>query len=97
MSNLTLMEQLVLRPLLRLHGMIYAKDSDSYLDVVSLGGSDEHPGRYHHLRSRPDCEINIGPIRFAVRARKTTPDDADYRSRTLRPIPVIALTPRLGE
>lgn len=115
MSNMTLAEQLVLLPLLRIHGvvyrktngrighqmpgmppclllhtigaktgqqrskaLIYAKDGDSYLVVASFGGSDKHPCWYYNLRKRPDCEINVGPIRFAVRARKTTPDDADY-------------------
>lgn len=50
----------------------------SYLVVASFGGSDKHPGWYHNLRNRPDCEINVGSKRFAARARKATPDDADY-------------------
>ncbi|OBB01363.1 nitroreductase [Mycobacteriaceae bacterium 1482268.1] len=115
MNNMTNFEQLVLLPLLRLHGMVYrktngrlghqmpgmppclllhttgaktgrqrsnaltyAKDGDSYLVVASFGGNDKHPGWYHNLRNRADCEINVGPRRFTVRARRTTPDHADY-------------------
>jgi deazaflavin-dependent oxidoreductase (nitroreductase family) len=62
----------------RSNALTYAKDGDSYLVVASFGGSDKHPGWYHNLRNRPDCEINLGPIRFAVTARKVTPGDADY-------------------
>lgn len=62
----------------RSNALTYAKDGDSYLVVASFGGSDKHPGWYHNLRNRPDCEINVGTIRFAVTARKVTPGDADY-------------------
>ena len=62
----------------RSNALTYAKDGDSYLVVASFGGNDKHPAWYHNLRKRPDCEINLGPKRFAVRARKTAPDDADY-------------------
>lgn len=115
MSNLTLFEQLVGVPLLRLHDMIYqktngrighripgappclllhtvgaktgqprttsltyARDGDSYLIVASNGGEERYPGWYHNLRKRPDCEINVGPKRSAVTARRVTRDDADY-------------------
>lgn len=62
----------------RSNALTYAKDGDSYLVVASFGGSDKHPGWYHNLRKRPDCEINVGPERFAVSARKVAPGDADY-------------------
>lgn len=62
----------------RSNALTYAKDGDSYLVVASFGGSDKHPAWYHNLRNRPDCEINVGPIRFAVSARRVIPGDADY-------------------
>jgi deazaflavin-dependent oxidoreductase (nitroreductase family) len=58
--------------------LTYAKDGDSYLVVASYGGSDTYPGWYHNLRKRPECEINVGPKRCPVTARRVTPDDADY-------------------
>jgi F420H(2)-dependent quinone reductase len=62
----------------RTTSLTYAQDGSSYLIVASKGGDDRSPGWYHNLRKHPDCEINIGPKRFAVTARKVTPDDADY-------------------
>lgn len=115
MSNLSLFEQLVGVPILRLHDRIYqktngrighripgvppslllhtvgaktgqprttsltyARDGDSYLIVASNGGDKRYPGWYHNLGKRPDCEINVGPKRLAVTARKVGPGDADY-------------------
>lgn len=115
MSNLSLFEQYVGVPMLRLHDTIYqktkgrvghripgvppslllhtvgaktgrprttsltyARDGDSYLIVASNGGGDRYPGWYHNLRHRPDCEINVGPRRLAVTARKVGPGDGDY-------------------
>ena len=56
----------------------YPRDGDSYLIVASNAGSDRYPAWYHNLRKHPECEINIGPKRFAVTARRITPEDADY-------------------
>jgi F420H(2)-dependent quinone reductase len=115
MSNLTMFEQFVFVPILRLHDKIYratngrighlipgvppslllhtvgaktgqprttsltyARDGDSYLIVASKGGDEHNPGWYHNLRKHPDCEINVGPKRIAVTARRVTPEDADY-------------------
>jgi F420H(2)-dependent quinone reductase len=96
----------------RTTSLTYARDGDSYLIVASNAGGDRYPGWYHNLRKRPECEINVGPKRFAVTARRITPDDADYerlwqlvnknnanryisyQSKTSRPIPIFALTPR---
>lgn len=62
----------------RTTSLSYARDGDSYLIVASNGGAERYPGWYHNLRKRLDCEINIGPQRFAVTARRVTPDDPDY-------------------
>jgi F420H(2)-dependent quinone reductase len=96
----------------RTTSLTYARDGDSYLIVASNGGDERYPGWYHNLKKHPECEINVGPRRFAVTARKVGPDDADYerlwqvvnknnanryngyQSRTSRPIPIFALSPR---
>lgn len=62
----------------RTNPLTYARDGDAYLIVASLGGSDRNPAWYHNLRAHPDVEINVGPKRFAVKARRVTPDDTDY-------------------
>jgi F420H(2)-dependent quinone reductase len=62
----------------RTTSLSYARDGVSYLIVASKGGDEHNPGWYHNLRKQPDCEINVGPKRIAVTARKVTPDDADY-------------------
>jgi deazaflavin-dependent oxidoreductase (nitroreductase family) len=62
----------------RTTSLTYARDGDSYLIVASNGGDNRYPGWYHNLRKHPDCEINVGPKRFAVTTRKADPGDADY-------------------
>jgi deazaflavin-dependent oxidoreductase (nitroreductase family) len=62
----------------RTTSLTYARDGDSYLIVASNGGAPRYPGWYHNLRKRPECEINVGPKRFAVTAKQVNPDDADY-------------------
>ncbi len=62
----------------RTTSLTYARDGDSYLIVASNGGFDRYPGWYHNLRKHPDCEINVGPKRYAVTARRVAPDDWDY-------------------
>lgn len=62
----------------RTTSLTYARVGDSYLIVASNGGAERFPGWYHNLRKRPECEINVGPKRFGVTARRLTPDDPDY-------------------
>lgn len=62
----------------RTTSLSYARDGDSYLIVASNGGGERYPGWYHNLRKHPECEINFGPRRFAVAARRITPEDSDY-------------------
>jgi deazaflavin-dependent oxidoreductase (nitroreductase family) len=63
----------------RTNSLTYARDGDAYLIVASNGGSPRYPGWYHNLRKNPNIEINVGPERFAVTARRVTPEDADYQ------------------
>lgn len=62
----------------RTTSLSYARDGQEYLIVASNGGNERYPGWYHNLRKHPDCEINVGPRRFAVTARRVTADDSDY-------------------
>ncbi|OBJ49375.1 nitroreductase family deazaflavin-dependent oxidoreductase [Mycobacterium sp. 1423905.2] len=62
----------------RTNSLTYARDGESYLIVASNAGAKRYPGWYHNLRKHPDCEINVGPKRLAVRARRITPEDSDY-------------------
>jgi len=62
----------------RTNTLTYARDGDAYLIVGSNAGAKRHTGWYHNLRNRPDCEINVGPKRFAVTARLVAQDDTDY-------------------
>jgi deazaflavin-dependent oxidoreductase (nitroreductase family) len=63
----------------RTNSLTYARDGDGYLIVASMGGSDRNPAWYHNLRAHPDAEINVGPKRFGVTARRVTPEDSDYQ------------------
>jgi deazaflavin-dependent oxidoreductase (nitroreductase family) len=67
------------RAALHTTSLTYARGGDSYLIVASNAGADRYPGWYHNLREHPDCEINIGPKRFAMTARRIPPDDAAYQ------------------
>jgi deazaflavin-dependent oxidoreductase (nitroreductase family) len=62
----------------RTNALTYARDGDSYLIVASNAGARRYPGWYHNLVKQPDCEINVGPKRIAVTARRVGPDDSDY-------------------
>ena len=56
----------------------YAREGDDYVVVASKGGDPKSPGWYHNLKANPDIEINVGPRRFAVKARPVLPDSMDY-------------------
>jgi deazaflavin-dependent oxidoreductase (nitroreductase family) len=62
----------------RTTSLTYARDGESYLIVASNAGARRYPAWYHNLRKHPECEINVGPKRFAVRAKQVNPDDPDY-------------------
>lgn len=62
----------------RTTSLSYARDGDDYLVVASKGGDPRSPGWYHNLKANPDIEINVGPRRFAVKARPVLPDNPDY-------------------
>lgn len=88
--------------------LIYGRDGDGYVIVASKGGADTHPLWFLNLRDNPDSEIQVGPDKFAVRARvaegderarlwdamaEIWPDYNAYQTKTTREIPVIVLEP----
>ena len=72
--------------------------------VASFGGSPRDPEWWLNLQADPRAEIEIGPHRFAVRARvaeepagllaaftRLFPSYAEYHRSAGRPIPVVLL------
>lgn len=94
----------------RTAALLYVRDGERYVVVASKGGAPQHPGWFHNLVAAPDCEIQVGRRRVAVRASVAEGDERDrlwgeadrvnkgqygqYQSRTTRQIPVVVLTPR---
>ena len=79
-----------------------------YAAVASLGGAPTHPVWYHNLVAEPRVELQDGPSRQDMVARKVEgrerdewwersvaayPDYADYQAKTERRIPVFVLEP----
>ncbi|AWS42697.1 nitroreductase family deazaflavin-dependent oxidoreductase [Streptosporangium sp. 'caverna'] len=60
---------------LRRTALIYGQDGDRYLLVASNGGSANHPAWYLNLSDDPDVEIQVGPDKFAARARTATAEE----------------------
>ncbi|MDP9844404.1 nitroreductase/quinone reductase family protein [Streptosporangium lutulentum] len=61
--------------LLRRTALIYGQDGDRYLLVASNGGSANHPAWYLNLSDDPGVEIQVGPDKFAARARTATAEE----------------------
>lgn len=88
--------------------LVFIHDGQDVVIVASKGGSDTHPQWYRNLVAIPDCYIEIGADRRAVRAEVAGPEErarlwpklveayADfdtYQSWADREIPVIVLKP----
>lgn len=93
----------------RVAPLLYLADGENVVIVASKGGMAEHPLWYRNLVADPDCEVEIGATRRAMRARTASaeekaalwprlvamyPDYDDYQARTDRDIPVVVLEPR---
>jgi len=88
--------------------LLYLEDGGRIAVVASKGGMSEHPLWYRNLQASPECEVEIGRERRAMRARVADEaekrelwpklvalyrDYDDYQARTERDIPVVLLTP----
>lgn len=88
--------------------LIYGEHGDSYTIIASKGGMATHPIWYLNLEANSECEIQVGPQHFKVKARiaegeeretiwqhmaKVYPPYIDYQKNTDRKIPVVVLDP----
>ena len=86
--------------------LIYGRDGDRYVVVASVGGSPRHPAWYLNLTEHPQVDVQVGPDRFAARARTATAEEKPrlwslmtsiwpaydgYQRKTRRDIPVVVL------
>jgi deazaflavin-dependent oxidoreductase (nitroreductase family) len=86
--------------------LIYGRDGDRYLIVASRGGAPDHPAWYKNLAAQPAVRLQVGPEKFAARARTATgaerarlwksmtqiwPAYDEYQAKTTREIPVVVL------
>ena len=88
--------------------LIFGRDGDDVVIVASKGGAPEHPGWYRNLVKTPEVGVQIRGDRFQATARTAEGDERerlwatmaeiwpaydDYKKKTEREIPVVALTP----
>jgi deazaflavin-dependent oxidoreductase (nitroreductase family) len=88
--------------------LIFGRDGDDYLIVASMGGAPRHPSWYLNLKANPQAEIQVRDQTLEVVARTASaaeksrvwrimtdiwPNYDVYQSRTVRDIPVVALSP----
>lgn len=86
--------------------LIYGEDGDGYVIVASKGGAPKHPAWMKNLEADPSAQVQVGPDRFAARARVAEgeererlwqrmagiwPDYDRYQQKTDREIPVVVL------
>jgi deazaflavin-dependent oxidoreductase (nitroreductase family) len=90
---------------LRRTALIYGRDADRYVVVASQGGAPTHPLWYLNLMADPAVQVQVGPERFAARARAVNGAEKqrlwkimtsiwaydDYQAKTDREIPVVVL------
>jgi len=86
--------------------LVYSKDGARFVIVASKAGAPNNPSWYHNLIAHPEVTLEIGTEQFKARAVVTKGEERerlfnaqaaqmpmfnDYRSKTKRQIPVIAL------
>jgi deazaflavin-dependent oxidoreductase (nitroreductase family) len=86
--------------------LVYSKDGGRIVIVASKVGAPNNPAWYHNLVAHPEVTLEIGTERFKAKAVVITGDERErlfnaqaqqmavfneYRKRTTRTIPVIAL------
>lgn len=96
----------------RTAALTYFRDGADLVVIGSFGGSDLPPAWWLNLRRDPRASVLIGARTSKVTARaatteehdrlwplvtKTHPGYARYQTRTVRPIPIVLLTPQTGD
>jgi deazaflavin-dependent oxidoreductase (nitroreductase family) len=86
--------------------LVYSKDGDRYVIIASMAGAPNNPDWYHNIKTHPEVTLEIGTERFQAKANITSGEERerlfnaqaaimpifnDYRKKTSREIPVIAL------
>jgi len=86
--------------------LVYSKDGARYVLIASMAGAPNNPDWYHNIKTNPNVTLEIGAERFAAKAIVTSGEERerlynaqaaimpifnDYRKKTTRQIPVIAL------
>jgi deazaflavin-dependent oxidoreductase (nitroreductase family) len=86
--------------------LVYSKDGARYVLIASMAGAPNNPDWYHNINTNPNVSLEIGAERFAAKATVTSGEERerlynaqagimpifnDYRKKTTRQIPVIAL------
>ncbi len=91
----------------RVNPVAYITEGERLIVIASKGGAPTHPDWYHNLVAHPLATVEVGKEKYQVRADvvpepertrlydrmvAVNPGFAEYRSKTTRVIPVIALT-----
>jgi len=91
----------------RTNPLAYLDDGDRLVIFASYAGADQHPPWYHNLVANPQVTVEVGsekyqatastvdePDRSALYERmvQAMPTFGEYRDKTNRVIPVVALT-----
>ena len=94
----------------RINPVAYVKDGGRFVVIASKGGAPTNPDWYYNLIAHPDIKVEAGTETISVRAEVTEepertrlynkmadmmPGFNEYRQKTTRVIPVIALTPQI--
>lgn len=87
----------------------YVEDGNDYLLAASNAGNDFFPSWWLNLKANPAADIQVGPRKMRISARKASPEErermwplfvaaykgyAGYEEKTDREIPVVILTPQ---
>ncbi|MEM7346121.1 MAG: nitroreductase family deazaflavin-dependent oxidoreductase [Chloroflexota bacterium] len=91
----------------RLNPLVTVEDGDRLVVAASKAGAPSHPDWYHNVVANSAVEVEYGPDRFQAQAVITEeperselykklasafPAFAEYKEKTTRVIPIIALT-----
>jgi deazaflavin-dependent oxidoreductase (nitroreductase family) len=92
----------------RVNPVAYVRDGDRLVIIASKGGAPTNPDWYYNILAHPLVTVEVGAEQFQARAEvvpepertrlyekmiEMMPGFDEYRRKTTRQIPVIALTP----
>ena len=93
----------------RVNPVAYVRDGERFVVIASKGGAPTNPDWFYNIVATPDLTVEVGTQTFQVHATVTEepertrlynkmvemmPAFDDYRRKTTRKIPVIALMPK---